>query len=333
MSQFGSIFRTLVVGVVIAALEVAALSADTRVAFDIPSKVECVDVTPPKCAAAHPTMKVIEAKFRISASFIDGSEDSTVDFVYMISSPDMRLKVLDFLPNTTLESTTAEDRIEVIDSTESTDATTGEARVGYSILSVTGSKDVSRKKSESNHYQRIAPKKLVLASGTVNRGNGVFYKLRPSRGTSLEGAKEFVLLCIVPKNWRGDWCSVVCAARATKNGPISSSVVVSGIEHAHVGLYLTGDQQASDLAESLTEVQFARNGLLSKHLSKQALHSIDDLHGITTVSLTKGTPTDWVSKAIKIAPASRQTSLDEAKMSLVDLERQLSSLSGKSKVK
>jgi hypothetical protein len=180
------------------------LAAETRVAFDIPSKVECRDVTPAKCAATHPTLKVIEAKFRISASFVEGNEESTVDFVYMISSPDMRLKVLDFLPNTTLESTTADDRIEVLDSTESTDATTGEARVGYSVLTLKGSKSLTSKKTESNRYQRIAPKNLVLASGTVNRGNGCFYKLRPSQGISLEGSKEFVLLCIVPKTWRGD---------------------------------------------------------------------------------------------------------------------------------
>ena len=203
----------LVVALALATTVENARATDTKVAFDIPGKVECRDVTPEKCAVVHPTMKVIEAKFRISASFVDGEEASTVDFVYMISSPDMRLKVLDFLPNTTLESSTAEDRIEVTDSTESSDALTGDARVAYSILSLGGTANTSNKKTESNHYKRIAPKHLVLASGTVNRGNGVFYKLRPSQDGSLEGAKEFVLLCIVPKKWRGDWCTVICSAR------------------------------------------------------------------------------------------------------------------------
>ncbi len=200
----------------------------TEVAFDIPDKIECRDVTPEKCAAAHPNLKVVEAKFRISASFIRGSEANAVDFDYVICSPGMRLKILDYLPNTTLESTYADDRIEVADMTENTDSTAAEARVAYSVLSLSSTKNQSAKKTEQNHYKRVAPKSLVLASGTTNRGHGVFFKLRPSNGASLEGAKEFTFLAIVPKEWRGDWCTFVCAARANKKSLVSSSIVLAG---------------------------------------------------------------------------------------------------------
>lgn len=271
------------VGFVVAAwtvfstLGTAVRAADTKVAF-IPSKIECQDVTPHKCAAVHTTMKVIEAKFRISASFLDGGEDSTVDFVYMLSSPGMRLKVLDFLPNTTLESTTAEDQIEVVDSTESSDATSGEAKVGYGVLGLTAGKSFNNKRTESNKYKRVAPKNLVLASGTTNRGHGVFYKLRPSRDASLEGAKEFTFLAMVPKTWRGDWCSVVCCARANKRSVTSTSVAISGIEHAHVGLFLAGDTEASQLSDSLTQTQTANGSVLAKQLAKEATEMIDEMH-------------------------------------------------------
>ena len=305
-------------------------ATDTRVAFDIPSKVECRDVTPEKCAKAHPTMKVIEAKFRISASFIDGNEASTADFVYMISSPEMRMKVLDFLPNTTLESYTAEDRIEVTDSTENSDAITGDARVAYSLLSLSGTKNSTSKKSESNHYQKVAPKNLVLASGTVNRGHGVFYKLRPSNDASLEGAKEFVLLCIVPKTWRGDWCTVVCSARANKKSAVSSSVSLAGIEQAHVGLYLSGDQEASDLADDLTHIQLSHNGLLSRQLSKDAVHAVEALHAVPSSLPSKGGSYDWFSRVAKIKPSSKQTALESARTSLLGIEDRLSELAGKS---
>jgi hypothetical protein len=196
-------------------------------------------------------------------------------------------------------------------------------------LSLKGAKSLTSKKTESNHYQRIAPKNLVLASGTVNRGNGVFYKLRPSQGISLEGSREFVLLCIVPKTWRGDWCSVICSARTNKRSAISSSVAISGIEHAHVGLYLIGERQASELADELTEVQHAHGGLLSRYLAKQALHSMDDWHPAQSIQLTKGSSNDWYSKVMKIAPSAKQTSLDEAKTSLIELEERLSLLAGK----
>jgi hypothetical protein len=213
-------------------------ASDNKVIFDIPSKIECRDVTPEKCAKAHPTMKVIEARFRISAGVVEGDESSIEDFIYLIASPGLRLKVLDFLPNTTLESTATGDRIEVTDNTESTDVVSGEARVAYSLISLNASKTTAKSKLESNRYERVAPKNLVLASGTVNRGYGVFYKLRPSSGVSLEGDKEFVVLCIVPKTWRGDWCSVTCSARSRKKSSGSARTVPSGIEQAHVGLFL-----------------------------------------------------------------------------------------------
>lgn len=299
-------------------------AADPKVIFDIPSKVECSDVTPHKCAKVHPTIKIIEARFRISASFIEGKESSTADFVYMISSPDMRLRVLSFLPDTTLESSTAEDRIEVTDSSESSDSGTGEVKVSYSLLSLGAAKNSTSKKTESNHYQKVAPKNLVLASGTVNRGHGVFYKLRPSTGSSLEGAKDFALLCVVPKEWRGDWCNVVCSARVNRKTTVSSSVAVAGIERAHVGMYLSGDREASKLSDELTQLQAAHGGLLSKNLAKEALQNLEELH--------LGTPTfkspsaDWFLRVTKLKSNIRQTSIDSAKDSLVSIEQRFAEL-------
>ncbi len=304
-------------------------AAETKVLFDIPSKVECQDVTPEKCAKAHPHLKVIEAKFRISAGFVEGGEATTEDFVYMITGPDLRMKVLDFLPNTTLESTAADDRIEVTDSTENADALTGETRVSYSIISLGASKNLSNKKTESNHYERVAPKKLVLASGTINRGYGVFYKLRPSAGVSLEGAKEFVLLCLVPKEWRGDWCTVTCSARAHKK-PSGSSWVIAAVEQAHVGLYLTGDAEASDLADELTQVQLSHDGLLSRHMAQEASQTAEAMHATHAWPHLKLPSNDWLKRLVKHKPSSKEQQLESAKHKLLDLEEQLTALSGKS---
>ncbi len=301
-------------------------AADPKIVFDIPSKIECHDVTPEKCAAAHPSLKVIEARFRISAGFIEGNETSATEFIYLISSPDMRLKILNFLPNTTLESSTAEDRIEVTDQTESSDSATGEVRVGYSLLSLNGTKNTANKKTESNHYQKVASKHLVLASGTVNRGHGVFYKLRPSHEASLEGAKEFVLLCIVPRDWRGDWCSVVCSARTNKKNTVSSATAIAGVEQAHVGLFLAGDRQASDLSDELTRTQTAHGGLLAKYLAKDALHHLEELHAISTAH--KAPPSDWFFRAASFKSATKQSPLDSAKASLSEIEERFVEFAG-----
>jgi hypothetical protein len=321
-------FTALALPLIAAGQAVAA--EPTEVAFDIPDKIECRDVTPEKCAAAHPNLKVIEAKFRISANFIRGSEDHTVDFDYLISSPGMRLKILDYLPNTTLESTYADDQIEVADLTENTDTTGTEAKVAYSVLSLGGTKNQTAKKSEQNHYKRVAPKSLVLASGTTNRGHGVFYKLRPSNGASLEGAKEFTFLAIVPKTWRADWCTFVCAARANKKSFVTSSIVLAGIEQAHVGLYLSGDHEASDLCGRLCQLQEANDGVLAKEMAKEAAHMAETMHVVNISNHSFSHHEGLLHTFIHLGSADAKAAdkqLEQAKAAIMDVQDQLAILS------
>ena len=239
-----------------------------QVAFDLPSAVECRDVTPKEFSEVHPTLKVIEAKFHISARMIEGTPSDIVEFFYVFKT-DQTMRITDYLPNTTLESSVAEDHVEVTDSTENSKATGLDAHVTNKPLIFGGSHNQSSKKSESSHYKQIAAKDLVLASGTIDREHGVFFRLRPSRTESLEGGKEFMFVAIVPKTWRGSLCTMSCAAKATKHSVISTSVVPSGSDQVQVGMYLVGDVQAAALAEDLLLAQEAFGNLLMKHPKKE----------------------------------------------------------------
>jgi hypothetical protein len=245
-----------------------------QVAFDLPSAVECRDVTPKEFAEVHPTLKVVEAKFRISARMIEGTPSGIVEFFYVLKT-DQAMRITEYLPNTTLESSVAEDHIEVTDATENSKATGLDAHVAYKPLLLGGSHNQSLKKSESSHYKQIAAKDLVLASGTIDREHGVFFRLRPSRSDSLEGGKEFMFMATVPKTWRGSLCTISCSARATKHSMISTSVVPSGSEEVQVGLYVAGDVQAAALAEDLRLAQEALENLLMKQPKKSyIIHTI-----------------------------------------------------------
>lgn len=314
---------------VLAGGHAAALAGEARVLFDIPDKIECRDVTPEKCAAAHPDLKVIEAKFRISASLIDGTETSIVDFAYIIMSPEFRLKIHDYLPNTTLESTAAGDSIEVADTTESTSGATEDAKVGYKILSLGVGFNQSAKKTESGKYKQIAPKALVLASGTINREHGVFFKLRPSLGASLEGAKEFTFLAVVPKAWRGDWCTVTCVARTSRKVAFTTNHILAGVEQAHVGLYLSGDREANTLADKLWHVQEANSGVLSKQMNKEAARQFESMHAVSPNTHTLAHYEEWLHNvAAHLAANHTDKNLEAAQTEIADLQAKLGKLSG-----
>lgn len=322
-------FWMVVFGAMCASTNVLRAAEKVVVQFDIPDRIECCDVTPDKCAAKHPNLKVIEAKFRISAALVEGKEADIADFDYIITSPDHRLKILDYLPNTTLESAYTDDRIEVTDATETTNSASEEAKVSYSVLSIGATLGQSSKKSAQNHYQRVAPKALVLASGTTNRGHGVFFKLRPSNAASLEGAKEFTFLAVVPKSWRGDWCSFVCAARYHKKSLISNHVVIAGVQSAHVGLYLCGDREGSDLSDQLCKLQLANHGVLARQLAKEATEAAEAMHASETHRAAFHWE-DFSAGLGKLKPGAKvsERQLDDAREAIHGIEERLKVLSG-----
>ncbi len=282
-------------------------AAETRVAFDIPAAIECRDVTPPGCRKHCPDWKVIEGRFRVSARLITGVEADIVDFVYVLASPESRLRIEDYLPNTTLESAVEGDRITVAESNESARSISGDLKVNYALLNVGPAANQTTKRSATNQYNEIAPKSLVLASGTTNRGHGVFFKLRPSKAMSLEGAKEFTFLAVVPQTWRADWCVIACSARATKRSLLQKSTVEAGGQQAHVGLHLWGDREARQLAAELFDVQQLHAPRLSKTLAKESAELLTWMQDAPAANGRWGSYDQWFRKVFGAAGDAAET--------------------------
>ena len=244
-------------------LGMAAPAPGAEVVFDLPPAIECRDATPPEFAKAHPAMKVVEGTLRISARFAEGRESEIVDFLYVIDNPSISMRFQDYLPNTMLESAVTDDQIEITDASENIRGGGLDAGVVYKPFTLGGTLSQNSKASESSRYKRIAPKELVLAAGTTSREHGVFYRLRPSRSASLEGAREFTFLATVPATWRGDLCSIECAARAEKESVFSSSIVPAGSTRAIVPVYMAGDAEASELVSEYRSAQLEHSEVLA----------------------------------------------------------------------
>ncbi len=241
-----------------------------EVVFDVPGTIECRDATPPEFAALHPELKVIEGKLRISARVAKGTESEIVDFLYTIANPTRSMRFQDYLPNTMLESAVADDQIEITDNTESASGGNATAQVVYKPFTFGANLNQASKQCETSSYKQIAPKELVLASGTTDREHGVFFRLRPSRAASLEGAKEFAFLATVPKSWRGDVCTIACAARTERSSLFSPSIGPAGQVDAQVGLCLVGDAEAAALCQ---ELRLAQESLAAAQAAHPAKHS------------------------------------------------------------
>ena len=200
--------------------------------------------------------KVIEARFRVSILLTQGRQEDIEDLVVVIQSPENRLHVVDFSPKTEL----ATDVTGPIETTKTDDNTvTAEAKLGAGVVARYGVADVGA--STSNHqttkssFKQLPAKCLVLASGTTHGEHGVFFKVKGSPQVSLEGAKEFTCLFAVPKNWRGDWCTLSCQARAYKKHYLNSKIENCGQSEVFIGMYLVGDDASKAAARRLDAVQ------------------------------------------------------------------------------
>ena len=231
-----------------------AYAGPPKVGFDVSYSVECREITPKEFAEANPDSKLIEARFQVSSLIRRGEEKDIKELMYVIWSPEKRLRVADFEPKTRVGSDVA-DAIEVVEKGENAASLNGSVAVQISPLagvelSPSAGASNTKKHNLEQKYSRLPPKQLLLASGTTNREHGVFFKLKPSSQASLEGRKEFVCVFVVPSGWRGDYAYVDCAARPRKQPPWTKPDDC-GSRRVLVGLYLQGDPEAREAAERL----------------------------------------------------------------------------------
>ncbi|MBB3208213.1 hypothetical protein FHS27_004040 [Rhodopirellula rubra] len=85
--------------------------------------------------------------------------------------------------------------------------------------------DKGSKQTESLQFDRHAPLHAVTAAGTIERGRGVYYKLRWTSTQVLEGEKEFKLTFDVPAGFRSGLVdvSVVAFGRSSKKSSVSDA--------------------------------------------------------------------------------------------------------------
>lgn len=235
---------------------VSGLAAETpRVQFDMPFAVACREVTPPNFSLASPGQKLIEVKLEISSLLVAGQERDLTQYFIRIENPARPLSVADYLPKTLHESRMS-GPVTITDTTEK-NASLGINVAGkYELISAIGATaGIGQKNTSCVKYNLLPPLEAVAASGTLNRGSTVFFKLRATPRNVLEGTREYGLVLRVPSSWRADSMRVHCEAEGIQRSIVSTfnEEVSCGRREFTVALYLEGDEQAR-----LTAEDFAR---------------------------------------------------------------------------
>jgi len=246
--------RTFLVWLVSTSAPLTTLAEAPRVRFDTPYAIACRDVTPPEFTEGQLGYKLMEAKFEVSSLLTAGQEKDLTQMFIRVDSPTQSLVIADYLPKTRHEATATS-----VTKQESTErvASIGINLSGkYEILTLPGpSAGMGQKKTSSVKYELLPPLETVAASGTLDRGSALFFKIKSNPRNLLEGTREYGLVFKAPLNWRADYVRVRCEAEGIRRGVVSTfdEEFTCGQRDFLVALYQDGDEGARRLA-----VNFAR---------------------------------------------------------------------------
>ncbi|MEM8681123.1 MAG: hypothetical protein AAGF97_17390, partial [Planctomycetota bacterium] len=102
----------------------------------------------------------------------------------------------------------------------------------------------SSHQSTSAHFERLPSRELLTAAGTTRRGTGVFFKMRKTSQTTLEGAQPFSITMELPSAWRAGYLRVMGRPTLEQGGVQASQSFL-------VPIYREGDAEAEALAEAM----------------------------------------------------------------------------------
>ncbi len=221
--------------------------------FDVPFSIGCRTLPIKNPALEGGAKELVEAVIPISARLQAGVEKDLKHCLYTVVDPSepATLTVTDLLPQTQLKTEYAKP----IQFTNEKLAKIGINLSAHYVVAATG--DASGQLKSGMNYELLPPQDIVLASGTLQHGHGVFYELKPSSQTTLEGIKSYSVIFAVPRGWRGGCLRLDCEAVGIDRGvlPQFDRDVQSGRAVFYLALHRAGDGEAERFADDVARSQ------------------------------------------------------------------------------
>jgi hypothetical protein len=225
-----------------------------QVAFDVNPMAPAREISSMGWMNQFPNSRRVEVQLDVSALFEPGSLGLVTEYTVRIVSRHEDVQVADFSPRTELQSeimgalqvSSMQDRVR-------------EAAIrgmgGYpGVGSAQGYGYYHDNQQESVHYAKKPSLELVSASGTLERRRGVYFKVRQTSQTTLEGARPFRIVFEVPNTWRADLLDVTIDAAGLEH-PSAKRTRVLSTQQFVIALYQEHDEHAANAAANYVRQQ------------------------------------------------------------------------------
>lgn len=195
----------------------------------------------------------ISVELKISAMLADPATRRIDQWLVRCVPRDRSLLVADYAPRTeTSGDALGPLSVRRLEETNDAVGISVDGSYGHALRGKVGA-DRGQRSSESVEFQRLAAQRTVVASGTIARGRGVYFKLRSTPQQILEGEKRFEITFAAGPEWRSALLDVTVVAEAERRklAGLDREIATLGAAHFVVAVYRQGDHEARLHADRL----------------------------------------------------------------------------------
>jgi len=218
-----------------------------QVAFDVNELAPARESNSIGVMSQLPNSRMVDVQLDVSALFTPGDAAVISEYTVRIVSRHADVQVADYSPRTELQS----DIFGTMQISQEGDRVREAAIRGAGAYPGVGSAQAYAyyhdNSHETVHFARKPSLELLNAAGTLERRRGVYFKVRQSSQTTLEGARPFRIVFEVPNSWRADLLDVTIEAAGLENANSKRSRILSTQQFV-VAVYQEYDEHAANAA-------------------------------------------------------------------------------------
>ena len=253
LSHLRQQFSIWFVILVIVTIPVIVFGDEGCVSFDVPATLASCDVSTDESLVNN--QRLVEIVFPVTTLVGCRSDQRVLEMMIQVRGLGAGLQVVDYGPRTQLYS-------EVEGSVEVENRQDRNSQIGLNasgnaakLVNIDAKANLGSSQGSTQRYQQIPAQKLLLASGTISRGSGAYFKFRHTPQTTLEGGHEITLTLRVPKHWRGGMLRVDCVATGKEKNIWGETDFRAGHGSFVVATWLQGDFEAQQLVQRYSQLE------------------------------------------------------------------------------
>lgn len=194
-----------------------------------------------------PNSKMVDVQLDVSALFTPGDTAVITEYTVRIVSRHEDVQVADYSPRTELQSEVF-GPLQVSQEGDRVREAAIRGVAGYpGVGSAQGYAYYHDNSRETVHFAKKPALELVNAAGTLERRRGVYFKIKQSSQTTLEGARPFRIVFEVPNSWRADLLDVTIEAAGLDSANSKRPRILSTQQFV-VAVYQEYDENAANAA-------------------------------------------------------------------------------------